>query len=271
LKCFSLTSKELTPEFERGIVPLLRRMINLEKLSLFLSILTINGTYIDGIQLHDRILIYMTQLNKFTFCIHTVVTNGYTQIDLPSNEDIQRSFMGKGYGQVGSTLRIRHKENVGKSHVYSLPYQFEYFLYLNNSFQADMFDTVQHLTMSDAFPFEHHLFQLISQCFPRLKQLGVANYQSQKKKEHSCILIVFPHLILLNLVKAHVDYAEQLLDDQNSHLPALLDLCIEYKSLATITNNFTNDAICRNCAKIKKLHTNSFLPPKNFHQYFPSL
>jgi hypothetical protein len=86
----------LTPEFERGIVPLLRRMINLEKLSLFLSILTINGTYIDGIQLHDRILIYMTQLNKFTFSIHTFVTNGYTQIDLPSNEDIQRSFMGKG-------------------------------------------------------------------------------------------------------------------------------------------------------------------------------
>ena len=261
---------EGTSHYNDQIVPLLRRMINLKELTLFLSVLKCNSTYIDGIQLHDQVLIYMPQLNKFTFSISATVINGHINIDLPSNEDIQRSFIWKGYGQVGSYINNR-RSNIGLSHVHSLPYQFQYFLHLNNSFQGDMFDTVQCLTMIDGCPFEHNLFKLISQCFPILKELNVVNCKRQKKKQYSSILIIFPHLILLNLVKAHVDYAEQLLCDKNTHLPALLDLCIEYKSLAMITNNFTNDAICRNCAKIKKLHGSSFFRSKHFDQYFPLL
>ncbi|CAF3948088.1 unnamed protein product [Rotaria sordida] len=240
LKYFSLTSTEPTTHYDDQIIPLLRRMINLKELTLF-------------------------------FYINTTVINGGSTIDLPSNEDIQCSFIGKGYGQVGSCVHNRQEDNVGTSHVYSLPYQFQYFLRLNNSFQGDMFDTVQCLTMTDGRPFEHNLFKLISQCFPLLKELNVVNHQPQKTKQHSSILIIFPHLILLNLIKAHVDYAEQLLCDKNTHLPALLDLCIKYKSLVMITNNFTNDTICRNCAKIKKLHANSLLWPENFHKYFPLL
>jgi len=262
---------EVTTHYDDQIVPLLRRMINLKQLTLFLSVLKSYSTYIDGIQLHDQFLIYMPQLNKFTFSINTGVVNEHIQIDLQSNEDIQRSFIGKGYGQVGSYVHNREEDNVGMSHVYSLPYQFEYFLALNNSFQGDMFDTVQCLTMTDGRPFEHNLFKLISQCFPLLKELRVVNHQPQKNKQHSSILIIFPHLNLLNLVKAHVDYAEQLLCDKNTHLPTLLDLCIEYKSLEMITNNFTKNEIRCNCAKIKKLHGNSFLRPKNFDQYFPLL
>jgi hypothetical protein len=266
-----LTSIAATTHYDDQIVPLLRRMINLKELTLFLSVLKSYSTFIDGIQLHDQFLIYMPQLNKFTFSINTNVLNKDIIIDLQSNEDIQRSFIGKGYGQVGSYVHNRQERNIGMSHVYSRPYQFEYFLHLNNSFPGDMFNTVQCLTMVDGRPFEHNLFKVISQCFPLLKELCVVNYKPQKNKQHSSILIIFPHLILLNLVKADVDYAEQLLYDKNTHLPALLDLCIEYKSLTMITNNFTNDAICRNCAKIKKLHTKSFLRPKNFHKYFPLL
>jgi hypothetical protein len=246
-------------------------MINLKELTLFLSILQSQSTYIDGVQLHDKVLIYMPQLNKFTFSLSTTVVNIITKIDLPSNEDFQRSFIGKGYGQVCSYVHTKYAGNGGTSHAYSLPYQFQYFLRLNNSFKAAMFDTVQYLKMTDGRPFKHNFFRLISFCFPRLKELYVVNYHPQEKKQHSSILIIFPHLILLNLVKAHVDYAEQLLYDKNTHLPALLDLCIEYKSLVMITNNFTNDAICRNCAKIKKIHASSFSRPNNFQKYFPLL
>jgi hypothetical protein len=260
---------KLTPDFEREIVPLLRRMRNLQELTLFLSILEIDRSHIDGIRLHNEILISMPQLNKFTFSVHTLFFNNDIQTNLPTNGDIQRSFIGKGFGQVGSSLQIRRKGNVGKSHVYSLPYEFEYFLLLNNSFQADIFDRVEYLTMEDVLPFEHYFFKLISQCFPCLKGLYIANDEAQKNKKNSSQLIVFPHLIRLNLVKAHVDYAEQLLCDKNTQLPALLDLSIEYESLAIITNDFTNDAICRNCAKLKRLNINSVLPSKNFHQYFP--
>ncbi|CAF4623571.1 unnamed protein product [Rotaria sp. Silwood2] len=257
--------------YDDQIIPLLRRMINLKELTLFLAVLKRYSTYIDGIQLHDQILIYMPQLNKFTFSINTIVVNRKIKIDLASNEDIQHSFIGKEYRQVGSYVHTRSEDNVGTSHVYSLPYQFQYFLHLNNSFQGDMFDTVRSLTMTDGRPFEHDLFILISKCFPLLQQLYVINYQPQINKQHSSVLITFPHLILLNLVEAHVDYGEQLLCDKNTHLPSLLDLCIEYKSLTIITNNFTNNRIRRNCAKIKKLYVEKFLRPKNFHQYFPLL
>jgi hypothetical protein len=72
-------------------------MINLNELKLYLSIIRYDSTYIDGIQLHDEILINMTQLNKFTFSIKTTVFNKNIQIDLPSNEDIQYSFIRRGY------------------------------------------------------------------------------------------------------------------------------------------------------------------------------
>jgi hypothetical protein len=265
-----LTSEANTNIYDDQIIPLLRRMINLEELTLFLTIFRDN-TYVDGIQLHDQILIYMPQLNRFTFSINTLVLypDENIRINHQSNEDIQRSFIGKGYGQVGSYVHYRQEHNVGMAHVYSLPYQFEYFLDLNNSFQGDMFYTVQSLTMTDGRPFEHSLFKLASQCFPLLKALKVDNWHPQKNKQHSSVLITFPHLILLNLVKAHEDYAEQLLCDKNTHLPALLDLGIKYKTLIIITNNFTDGAICRNCAKIKELHGDLFDRTLNIHKYFP--
>jgi hypothetical protein len=266
-----LTSIQDTRRYPDEITPLLRRMINLNELTLFLSLIKCHWTTIDGIQLHDQILIYMPQLNKFTFSINTLIRNDDIKIDLPSNEVIQRSFIWKGYGQVGSYIHVRPERNIGMFHVYSLPYQFEYFLHLNNSFQGDMFDKVQCLIMTDGRPFEHDLFKLISQCFPLLKELHVVNFKPQKNKQYSSRWIIFSRLILLNLIKANVDYAEQLLYDKNTYLPALLDLCIEYKSLESITNNFTNDAICRNCAKLKKLSGDWRLPTKKCYLYFPSL
>ena len=44
-------------------------MINLEELNLSLLVLKSNSTYIDGIQLYDQFLTYVTKLKKFTFNI----------------------------------------------------------------------------------------------------------------------------------------------------------------------------------------------------------
>jgi len=156
-------------------------MVNLKELILLLTIIKTYSTYIDVVQLYDQILVYMPQLNKFTFSINIAVINNDMIIDLPSNEDIQQSFIGKGYGQVGAYVHYRTEDNIGMSHVYSLPYQFEYFLHLNNSFQGGMFDKVQYLLMTDGLPFEHNLFKLISQDFPLLKELHIVNHQPQKK------------------------------------------------------------------------------------------
>jgi hypothetical protein len=135
-----------------------------------------------------------------------------------------------------------------------------------------MFDNVQYLMMADLRPFEHYFFKVISQSFPLLKQLHIYNDESQKEKQQSMTYIIFSHLILLNLDCAHVDYAEQFLFDKQCHLPCLLDLYISYNSLAVVTNNFTNDETRLTCGKLTNLRIKEpFVPPKNFHQYFPLL
>ncbi|CAF4894037.1 unnamed protein product [Rotaria socialis] len=87
LKCFSLTSMKDTFHYEDQIVPLLCRMINLKELTLFVSVLpSINTTVVN----EDKNI----------------------KVHLPSNEDIQRSFIGKGYKQVSSYVHYRREHNL---------------------------------------------------------------------------------------------------------------------------------------------------------------
>ncbi|CAF3724798.1 unnamed protein product [Rotaria sp. Silwood1] len=262
LKHFSLTSHPHILLYDNLIIPLLRRMINLEHLILYLSIIRSNKNYIDGIQLYDDILIYMPRLNKFTFSIHTNVDKKNTEIVFSSNEDIQRSFSRNEYGPVGSYIETFTRENKRSCHIYSLPYEFK----------SDMFDNVQSLIMTDCCPFEHNFFKGISQSFPLLKELHIINEEPQKDKHQSMPLIIFSHLILLNIDTAHADYAEQFLVDKRCYLPCLLNLNISYESLVLVTNNFTNDATRHTCSKLTSLRIKElFVPPKTFHQYFPLL
>jgi len=137
-------------------------MVNLEELRLYLSVHRFDSIYIDGIQLHDQFLICMTQLKKFTFNIKTVVFSITARVKLQSIEDIQRSFIGRGYQPVASYASLPSFSYDGQCHIYSLPYDFEYFR-LDNSFQGGVFDKVRRLTMADQIPFENKLFKLISE------------------------------------------------------------------------------------------------------------
>ncbi|CAF0993004.1 unnamed protein product [Rotaria sordida] len=275
LKYFSLCSIYKTFNNDERIISLLHRMINLEELILFLSVVRFNSNVIDGIQLHDEILIHMPRLNKFTFSINTkLLIENDIKTDITTKEDIQHSFIGKEFGlvQVGSYVYYKRLCSIIEYHIYTLPYQFENFLHLNNSFQGGMFHNVRCLTMkNDTHHFEHQLLKVISQDFPFLKELIIKNVLPQQK-QHSSSLITFRHLILLNLAEAHVDYAEEFLVDKNIHLPCLLNLRIKFESLEMVTKNFTNDATRLTCAKLKKLHIDDeFVQSKNFQKYFPLL
>jgi hypothetical protein len=247
-------------------------MINLEELQLYLSIGRLDSTYIDGIQLYNQFLIYMRQLNKFTFNIKTEVYNDNVKVELPSNEDIQRSFNGRNYKEVASYICTDNISGDGECHIYSIPYEFEYFDHLNNSFQGGMFKKVRQLKMNDTIPFEYKLFKLISEDFSCLEYLKISNNCAQKDKQYSSSLLTFPYLILLDLQYAHVDYGELFLLKENTHLPRLLNLSIEYKSIKTITKNFTIDAAYFNFRKVLSLELyQTFVRPENFHEYFPLL
>ncbi|CAF1682706.1 unnamed protein product, partial [Rotaria magnacalcarata] len=272
LKYFSLISYNYTSYYDDLVCPLLHRMINLEELKLYLFVRRFDSIYIDGIQLHDQILIYMPRLNKFTFSIKTRVVNKNIRINLSSNENIQRSFIGKKYGQVDSYVHTRSTETKGECHIYSFPYEFEYFHDLNISFPGGMFHKVRNLMMVDTRPFEHKLFKLISQDFPFLQHLYIYNDESRKYKEDSFPFITFPHLTLLHLQFAHVNYVELFLLKKYTHLPNLLNLYIRYESLAKITNNFTNDVVHLNFDKLKGLHIlELFVGSQSFHKYFTFL
>ena len=250
-------------------------MLNLEELTLFLSIVRPKTIYIDGNHLYDEVLNYMPQLNKFVFSIYTstrIITD-HNAFNFPSNDDIRNSFIKRGFQAIDVYVNNKLIDNKGKCHIYSLPYQFNEFYYMNSCFQGGKFDKVRLLLMRDEHPFEHELFKIISRDFPFLQQLIIYNYDaSTNKQDHSSTLITFNHLYKLNLLSAHDDYAIQFLSDKITRLPCLTNLAIEYKALTTVTNNFTKAATRLNCAKIKSLVTYQVIDyPQHFYSYFPSL
>ncbi|CAF1505972.1 unnamed protein product [Rotaria sordida] len=184
LKCFSLATDWRTFYYDNQVVPLLRRMLNIEELTLFLSVLRPTCTYIDGNQLYDEVLNYMPRLNKFIFSIHTCIINYDIGIDRPSNDDIRNSFISRGIQSFDTCFDDKFMNNRGNCHVYSLPYQFNDFLYMGSCFQGGRFDKVRLLSMQDERPFEHKLFQIISQDFPFLQQLTICNDIPQENEQH---------------------------------------------------------------------------------------
>ena len=182
-------------------------MENLEELNLSLSVLRCNSTYLDGIQLYGQFLIFILQLNKLTFNITRSVYNYDPGIVLQSNEGVQNSFIRRGYEKVASCVHSNPMKTNGECHNYSLPFNFEYFIYLNNSFQGGIFHKVRHLRMSDGRPLEYELIKLLCEDFPVLQFLYLSNNDSPNDKKGSATLITFPYLTYPDLKCAHDDYA----------------------------------------------------------------
>ncbi|CAF3039770.1 unnamed protein product [Rotaria sp. Silwood2] len=90
LRCFSLCSFMRTHVYDELIVPLLQRMLNLEKLHLCLKVNHYKG-FIDGNDLKKNIINHMSRLNQFT-CNIRLYNYSYNQTNVPSNKDIQHSF-----------------------------------------------------------------------------------------------------------------------------------------------------------------------------------
>ncbi|CAF4030473.1 unnamed protein product, partial [Adineta steineri] len=272
LKVLSFISHQYTDQHVTQIFPFIRRMINLEEIKLYLLIEVYDLNYVDGIQLYNELLCHMNKLNKFTFNIQTLVYRRNNNINLSSNEDIQRSFIGKEiYPQINSYINIKSRFQ-SKCHIYSLPYQFEYLFEINNSFPGGMFHTVRYLEVIDILPFEHKFFQIISHDIPFIEILRIRNYQPQKDKQNaSTELITFPHLKYLNLKLAHTDYAEQFLLKKVTYLPHLFNLNIKCKSLIMITNNFTIDTTYFNFSRVKDFYLDESFSLEKCHQYFSML
>lgn len=257
-------------DYDSLIELLLRRMINLEELNLSLYIWTRRLKCMDGIELHNRFLIHLEQLKKFTFDIITFVDRFAKTTDLQSDEDIQASFIGKRYQQVAPYVCAYSRKSDGCYRIYSLPYDFDRFLDLDNSFPGGIFHKVRYLSMENIHPLEYKFITLVSQSFPLLQFLYVDNRHPQQEEKDPSTLITFPYLTHLHLKWSHDHYSQLFLLKENAHLPRLTSLRVTLRSLTAITNKFTADPKQFNFGTVRSLHLGIVnLHPDNVQRYFP--
>ncbi|CAF1409157.1 unnamed protein product [Adineta steineri] len=283
LKCFSFYVNRPTLYFDFTVAPLLRRMSNLEKLTLSLSVRRRNS-FIDGIYLTDEICSSMPHLHTFIFDIVSYDTIFYVH-PKPSSDDVRQTFIENGYHvdcYIDYCTDIM-TDGLGRCHIYSLPFTMEHIQYISSRFPGGIFGNVRVLRVVDTKrSFGKTFFAKISRSFPLLTRLTVSNTIEQvekpswrlKKFNETSSIITYPHLAELVLSDIHIDYVEQFLFSFNTCLPCLNSLDIRYEHLTTVTENFTRDATRMNCAKVKRIVFNRVIhlgQSRNFYLYFPSL
>ncbi|CAF0836722.1 unnamed protein product [Adineta steineri] len=263
LKCFSLKSSYPSEQYD-NMVLLLRRMSNLEKLTLHISVEGRNKV-IDGAFVQHDILDYMPQLRSFTFYICTYVGPIAALPYKLSSEDIQLTLTNIGLQHVSSmvnyvTSSVNFVYGVRATcSIFSLPFEFDYLQDLGNNFPNIVFSYVTYLLIQDIFPFEHEFFMRITRSFPLLKHLCIRNQQAQKLdgrvtfSSDNCQLhsnIEYPHLTILDVKFSHIDYAEQFLNETKTFVPCLTEFVFSFDDdLKAVTKDFTREETRRNCAK----------------------
>ena len=247
------------------LVPLFQRMENLEELSLYF--VNRHGSIIDGTNLRSNIINHMTKLKKFTFNIRSAISLD-SEFNLPSNEDIRKTFENFDNNQTTSYVDCFRKFNLFYCQIYSHPYRWTFYHNITNNFPGGLFKCVRVVSLYDEHPFEHQFFLRISKSFPFMKKLILRNNEAQKTDYLHWTIIKYPHLTEINLAEAHDDYVDQFLNNTKTCLLNNVHLRVRYNSLEKTTNNFTRDVTRMNCSKIITLivsgHTN-----QNLEQYFP--
>jgi hypothetical protein len=281
LRCFSLICRHrLVFGYDDRVVPLLRRMSQLEKLTLYLRIRN-RDTYIDGSHLNNDILIHMAQRHSFTFYISTDNSIGNNMdVFLPyvSNDDVQRTFTDIGYHQ--TTCVVNYFPNArAVCHIFSLPFEFDHLERIANRFPTIVFNHVTLLMVLDMVPFEHEFFFRIARAFPVLRLFSVMNLvpqisnvdERQSNNNQPYSIVEYLHLISLDITYVITDYIEQFLLETKTHLPRLIELKVTYDQLKLVTKNFTRAATRSNCTKVERLITErTSAHPREVQLYFPS-
>ncbi|CAF0910860.1 unnamed protein product [Rotaria sordida] len=278
LRCFSLYSDTDIYRYDELIVPLLHRMLNLEKLDLQLVVYRNKG-FINGNDFKEDIINHMPRLNKFTFNIR-LFNRCPDQINIPSNENIQYTFKDFKDNQIISCVDYFQEKQYSYCHIYSYPYRMNYYDNISNNFPGGLFKNVHTVSLFDERPFEYEFFLQIAQSFPFMKKLNVNNKKPQKNKlyrkskndNQNLSIIKYPHLTRLSLVQAHDDYVEQFLLHTEVFLPNTVHLIVLYEVMKKITENFTRHATRINCAKLASLDLiDRYKCIKPVKDYFPQI
>ncbi|CAF2143390.1 unnamed protein product [Rotaria magnacalcarata] len=276
LKYFVLCCMSRTWYYDELILPLIYRMSNLEELGLSFTT-TVKETFIDGNNLKQNILNQMSQLKHFTFDIRSVMFIK-NQMNLPSKEDIQETFIDLQYTKIISCVDYFREYKRGLCHIYSYPFLMRRFKDVTNNFAGGLYPYVRVVTLYDEHPFEHEFFIRISQSFPCMEKLIINNRYGQNQKESyklmndksNLSIAKYYNLIDLHIDEAHDDYIDEFLCNTKTYFQNNILLDIDYKVLQRVTDNFTRDDTRINCTKINELVLFGKLEcSKALQDYFP--
>ncbi|CAF2918359.1 unnamed protein product [Rotaria sp. Silwood2] len=273
LRIFSLCCDHgiFIEDFNESVVPLLRRMINLEELDLNITAQCYEK-FIDGDILKKDIMIHMAQLYKFTFNISSSINHRYQTI-FPLNESIEKTFKYFSNNQI--TTCIDHLQRYSRCHIYSYPYQWKIYDHITNNFRDGLFTCVTQVLLRDEHPFEHEFFLRISKSFPFMKQLTIMNREVQQIKSNNdnkiLSIIEYPNLTRLDLSYTYDDYVQLFLFNMKMSLPNNLHLRVDYESLERVTYCFTRYMTGNNCTKLAALLFDPVDQIDEYHikNYFP--
>ncbi|CAF3893638.1 unnamed protein product [Rotaria sordida] len=247
LKCFSLIHEDELLKCNEIFLPLLQRMSNLEELSLYFFIPY--GPITDGDYLKENILNHMRKLNKFTFNIRSTLRLN-NQVNLLTNQDIQSTFENFKTNEIISYIDYFSKSNLFNYHIYSYPYRWTCYDGITNNFPGGLFQCVREISLRDERPFEHEFFLRIAQSFPFIEKLCLNNHEPQQNPNLQSLIIKYPHLTELDLVKTHENYVEQFLNNSKTRLLKNVYLRVNYGCLQKATDDFRKDATRINSSKI---------------------
>lgn len=228
-------------------------MANLEEFNLNFEISGRN-TFIDGNSL-ENIINYMPKLNKFMFNIGSKISLE-NQINLSSNEDIQRTFTNLKDNKIISSIDYFPLAKYCRCRVYSHPYIWRDYKNITNNFSVGLCKYVREVLLFDERPFEREFLLRISQSFPFLKKITVVNNNQQcRKSDHNnsnnnLSIIQYPDFTELDLFEAHEYYVEQFLIDTKTRLPDNVYVYVHHEILKKVTHNFKRDETRINSSKI---------------------
>ncbi|CAF1049691.1 unnamed protein product [Adineta steineri] len=277
LRCFSLHCDIDVDDYDKLIIPLLHRMLNLEKLDLLLRVYREKGL-IDMNELKMNIINYMSQLNKFILNIFSHNTLPI-QNSSPLNENNDNIIKYLYNNQIISCIDYFPEKQYNQCLIYSYPYTLEFYNNISNKFPGGLFKYVREVSLYDEYPFAHEFFIRIQKSFPLMKKLTIINEKAQINKQ--CIqsnydnqylsIIEYLHLTTLILNKVHDDYIELFLDHTKMCLSNNLFLYVTYRSLERVTHHFQREATQINCTKLRCLSINGISSiPDHVKNYFPN-
>ncbi|CAF3810265.1 unnamed protein product [Rotaria sordida] len=112
-------------------------------------------------------------------------------------------------------------------------------------------------------PFERELFQMMSHSFPFLRQLAICNYEPQKRKQHSSVIITFPHLRSIDLQKEN-DKDSSTISNTDK------DKKVNRKQLGAFGNNSLMMKLLESIRSLYQIHKSSLNSSENdrFEQVF---